>query len=1491
MAGSLLAGLLTIPAVAADVPLATGPNADRVKVVAVWQAGGPSVRGAAEAALTGSADDLTMFLATGQAAAAEKDLRTRIEELIATSGPGVREAGTAALKGSAADLKAFLDKDARKAYEDDQRVLLSQIMTAGGPGVQAAANAALDGSFDDVTRFLNVDQYKAREDDDRVRLSQLMTSGGPEVKKAANTALDGTMEDVQQFLQYGYQTAAAHDQETLTVAQLADLTKNASAQAGEQSRTAKDAAGKALDATRLAKDAAERAATETKAAQGSAGQASSAAGRAADAAGRAADAAQTASSAAKAANEASRQAANAAAAAASAATKAGNAASRALAAAAEAAGDAGKADLARAAAVSARNVAVDARTAAEASKWAGTAASQARAAAQAAASAGINAAAAAQAAAEAAGYSGVVDAAAYRARQAAARAKSAAAEATRAANATVKIANDAATAAGDAQRAASDAATHADAAAVAAEEAAQHAGDAGSWATTAQAAATAAGAGADSAANSAMQAHKVADIARASDQERLDEQQAVEMAAADEASREADRKARTAAWEAGKATQLVADTEQLIKDATAAGIDPKVALLKGRQAALRLLDAGGPWTKAAAQTALEGDDSAVRTFLNAGLAVARDRDDRTSVMAISQAPGKLEKRLAAETASVGTPDKVRAFLATGQYPGKDDDDRVLLSQIMTAGGPGVKEAAGQALDGTIDDVRAFLATGQFKARDDDNRVLVSQALTSGGPETKAAAQAVLSGPASRLVSFLQTGLLKAQQRDAVTATHIATIQSYLATIDGSVALARQYAAEASQSYATARGAADEAADYANKARAAATQAADWSSKAAASAQQGQTSSQQAAGYAKQAQASAASANAAARSASASGAMATGYAAQARQYAATAKKAADQAQSSAAAAHKSADEADKAAAEAWTAVWQKQQTEAATAETAAGTVGNDGSDGSGSDNGGRAYYVEVVPHDDVKPDIVKDDMSKCIVDDPGTLGGWLFGDSKTWHKNDTGEQVCTVPVKIKVSGTVDYVMRTCPEAGLSVTACKGKYSTWDTLVLNTQQLDGKSQYDSTIELTYSYFAQHYKVYCGSEGMCATGDSSRLLLHMLTDDFVKCFNNPGLNASCGWAAATFAPVGTLTKAAKGIVAFRFALASGVGIEEAKLALQATLKGYSEAAIKGFNSAADAVSNFRLTLTDGVGTEAALATLRNNAAVDHLLFQDLEAEAKLATDIRRACKANSFLAGTSVLMADGTTRPIEQIRIGDMVTATDPGTGVTGSQRVEATIYTPDDREFTELTITAPNGTTAAITSTSHHPYWSESGHAWRDAVNLIIGDTVRTSDGQVARIINTRHWTMLQSAYNLTISNVHTYYVFAGNTSILVHNDGASGDPNPKVFDNLFPEDKDGWTRIFTPGTVGQRTGNYVYVVLTDGTLLIGKGDGHIALTKGAQVLAAGEVRFKSGRMTEVNNKSGHYKPRGTYAEAAAVDAFNKVGLEATGKYVEYKFPGC
>ncbi|MFD7580300.1 polymorphic toxin-type HINT domain-containing protein [Kitasatospora sp. NPDC059817] len=164
------------------------------------------------------------------------------------------------------------------------------------------------------------------------------------------------------------------------------------------------------------------------------------------------------------------------------------------------------------------------------------------------------------------------------------------------------------------------------------------------------------------------------------------------------------------------------------------------------------------------------------------------------------------------------------------------------------------------------------------------------------------------------------------------------------------------------------------------------------------------------------------------------------------------------------------------------------------------------------------------------------------------------------------------------------------------------------------------------------------------------------------------------------------------------------------------------------------------------------------------------------KLFSKIPGTCllRRNSFPAGTRVLMADGTTRPIERVRVGDQVLATDPDLGRTVAHAVKATIYTPDDRDFTELAVVDGTGQVTTVTATDHHPFWSENRKTWTDAALLETGDSLRNDRGQQVRISGVRHWSTVQAAYNLTVDEIHTYYVLAGSTPVLVHN--ADGEPS-------------------------------------------------------------------------------------------------------------------
>ncbi|WP_233290336.1 RHS repeat-associated core domain-containing protein [Kitasatospora sp. MBT66] len=170
------------------------------------------------------------------------------------------------------------------------------------------------------------------------------------------------------------------------------------------------------------------------------------------------------------------------------------------------------------------------------------------------------------------------------------------------------------------------------------------------------------------------------------------------------------------------------------------------------------------------------------------------------------------------------------------------------------------------------------------------------------------------------------------------------------------------------------------------------------------------------------------------------------------------------------------------------------------------------------------------------------------------------------------------------------------------------------------------------------------------------------------------------------------------------------------------------------------------------------------------DYAKAQHLKKKAEDVASITPPCKPHSFPPGTLILMADGSTRPIEDVQPGDAVTSTDPQTGETASRPVTAKIITPDDTEFTELTL-AEETTPATITSTSHHPYWDETTQRWTPAAELQPGHLLSTPNHAPLAILAAHTYTATaQRADDLTVDDLHTYYVLAGDTPILVHNVG-------------------------------------------------------------------------------------------------------------------------
>ncbi len=144
-------------------------------------------------------------------------------------------------------------------------------------------------------------------------------------------------------------------------------------------------------------------------------------------------------------------------------------------------------------------------------------------------------------------------------------------------------------------------------------------------------------------------------------------------------------------------------------------------------------------------------------------------------------------------------------------------------------------------------------------------------------------------------------------------------------------------------------------------------------------------------------------------------------------------------------------------------------------------------------------------------------------------------------------------------------------------------------------------------------------------------------------------------------------------------------------------------------------------------------------------------------------------SFVAGTLVVLADGTTKPIDQVKIGDVVLTTNPDTGQTELHQVVGTDVHGNEPPRTEITVRSGDKT-GSVVATDWHPLWVEETGSWVPIGDLVVGEHVHSPDGATTVVIGVRHFTANTDVYDLTVDSVHDFYVLAGLVSVLVHNCG-------------------------------------------------------------------------------------------------------------------------
>ncbi|MEU7960237.1 polymorphic toxin-type HINT domain-containing protein [Micromonospora humida] len=165
----------------------------------------------------------------------------------------------------------------------------------------------------------------------------------------------------------------------------------------------------------------------------------------------------------------------------------------------------------------------------------------------------------------------------------------------------------------------------------------------------------------------------------------------------------------------------------------------------------------------------------------------------------------------------------------------------------------------------------------------------------------------------------------------------------------------------------------------------------------------------------------------------------------------------------------------------------------------------------------------------------------------------------------------------------------------------------------------------------------------------------------------------------------------------------------------------------------------------------------------------------ETKWADDVIKQAEScllpggrHSFAPSTKVVMAAGGTKAIGELKEGDEVVATDPETGRTEDREVTRT-HRHEDTELTDLRVAAA-GKQTTVETTQHHPFWSETRHDWIDAKDLRVGERLRSLDGTRVTLRASRSYTATKVMHDLTVADIHTYYVLADTTPVLVHNCG-------------------------------------------------------------------------------------------------------------------------
>ncbi len=147
----------------------------------------------------------------------------------------------------------------------------------------------------------------------------------------------------------------------------------------------------------------------------------------------------------------------------------------------------------------------------------------------------------------------------------------------------------------------------------------------------------------------------------------------------------------------------------------------------------------------------------------------------------------------------------------------------------------------------------------------------------------------------------------------------------------------------------------------------------------------------------------------------------------------------------------------------------------------------------------------------------------------------------------------------------------------------------------------------------------------------------------------------------------------------------------------------------------------------------------------------------------------KTGCFAPGTLILMADGSTKPIEEIERGDLILSDDPNDEIGPEPRIVIEKFQNYTFRLIYIGIDSDGDgiVDGKFQATGEHPIWTQN-RGWRNAEDLVKGDVFQDYNSGSVAVVSVASKTNSSDTYNLEVEGMHTFFIAVNGTSVLVHN---------------------------------------------------------------------------------------------------------------------------